>query len=82
MEKKSDYSQTVIYKIIPNNAELKYCYIGNTCDIEQRIKNHHSNCKNINSMSHSRILYKSRHEKTLKHLNYINNLTTNTIGEK
>ena len=61
MEKNPDYSQTVIYKIIPKNNELKYCYIGNTCNIKQRIKNHYSNCKNNNSTSYSRLLYKNKH---------------------
>ena len=62
MEKNPDYSQTVIYKIIPKNNELKYCYIGNTCNIKQRIKNHYSNCKNNNSTSYSRLLYKTIRE--------------------
>ena len=33
MEKNPDYSETLIYKIIPNNNELNYCYIGNTTGI-------------------------------------------------
>jgi hypothetical protein len=62
MEKNPDYSKTCIYKIIPNNNDLKYCYIGNTTNIEQRIKNHHSNCENINSVSYNRLLYKTIRE--------------------
>ena len=42
MEKNPDYSQTEIYKIIPNNNELKYCYIGNTTDIMKRTNGHRS----------------------------------------
>jgi hypothetical protein len=61
MEKNPDYSETVIYKIVPNN-ELKYCYVGNTCDIECRIKNHRSNCENFNSKAYNRLLYKTIRE--------------------
>jgi hypothetical protein len=61
MEKNPDYSETVIYKIIPN-TELNYCYVGNTCDIERRIKNHRSNCENVNSEAYNRLLYKTIRE--------------------
>ncbi len=62
MEKNPDYSNTVIYKIIPNNNQLDYCYVGNTTNIEQRIKNHRSSCENNNSISYNRLLYKTIRE--------------------
>jgi hypothetical protein len=62
MEKNPDYSQTVIYKIIPNNNELKYCYIGNTTDIMKRTNGHRSSCENINSRAYNRLLYKTIRE--------------------
>lgn len=62
MEKNPDYSKTCIYKIVPNNNKLNYCYIGNTTNIEQRVKNHRSNCENINSCSYNRLLYKTIRE--------------------
>ena len=62
MVKNPDYSKTCIYKIIPNNNQLNYYYIGNTTNIEQRVKNHCSNCENINSVSYNRLLYKTIRE--------------------
>lgn len=62
MEKNPDYSETVIYKIIPNNDELKYCYVGNTTNIEKRINGHRSSCKNINCQSYNKLLYKTIRE--------------------
>jgi hypothetical protein len=62
MEKNPDYSKTIIYKIIPNNSELNYCYIGNTTNVKQRLNNHYSNCININSKSYNILLYKTIRE--------------------
>jgi predicted GIY-YIG superfamily endonuclease len=62
MEKTPDYSKTVIYKIIPNNNDLDYCYIGSSSNIEQRNKNHRSNCEKFKSYSYNRLLYKTIRE--------------------
>ena len=62
MNKNPDYSQTIIYKIIPNNIILNYCYIGNTCNIQNRIQNYQSNCINYNCAAYNRLLYRTIRE--------------------
>ena len=62
MEKNPDFSKTKIYKIIPLSGFLNFCYIGSSTDLKQRIKNHSSNCNNINSAAYNRPLYKTIRE--------------------
>ena len=58
MEKNPDFSKTIIYKIVPLNECLNYCYIGSSTDLNLRINNHSSNCNNTNSTAYNRYLYK------------------------
>jgi len=62
MEKNPDFSKTIIYKIVPLNESLNFCYIGSSTDLNLRIKNHSSNCKNVNSAAYNRVLYKTIRE--------------------
>lgn len=62
MEKNPDFSKTIIYKIVPLNECLNYCYIGSSTDINLRIKNHSSSCNNTNSTAYNRYLYKTIRE--------------------
>ena len=41
-----DYSKTVIYKIVCNDENIDYLYIGSTTDFTKRKNNHKSNCFN------------------------------------
>ena len=62
MEKNPDFSKTIIYKIVPLNECLNFCYIGSSTDLNLRINNHSSACSNINSAAYNRHLYKTIRE--------------------
>ena len=43
-----DYKNTIIYKIVCKNPEVKGCYVGQTTDFIRRKAQHKSRCNNIN----------------------------------
>lgn len=62
MEKNPDYKNTVIYKIIPKDTNLNYCYVGSTVCLQIRTNHHKSVCNNTNSNRHNLLLYKTIRE--------------------
>jgi hypothetical protein len=42
----TDYSKTIIYKIVCKNLEVKDCYVGQTTAFKSRKHVHFSHCKN------------------------------------
>lgn len=62
MEKNPDYKNNVIYKIVPKNTSLNYCYVGSTCCLRIRTNQHKSVCSNINSNRYNLLLYKTIRE--------------------
>lgn len=46
---KIGYSNTIIYKIVCNDLNVKECYVGHTTSFSHRKANHKKNCNNINS---------------------------------
>jgi hypothetical protein len=42
-----DYSQTIIYKLVCNDLNIKECYIGHTTNWKQRKSNHKQSVENI-----------------------------------
>jgi hypothetical protein len=59
MEKNLDYKNTVIYKIIPKDSNLNYCYVGSTACLQIRTNYHKRVCNNTNSNRHNLLLYKT-----------------------
>ena len=45
----ANYSNTIIYKIICKNEDIKDVYIGHTTNYQQRYRLHKSNCNNDSS---------------------------------
>lgn len=41
-----DYTNTIIYKIVCRDLEIKNCYVGHTTDFSNRKRRHKCNCKN------------------------------------
>ena len=52
-----DYSKTVIYKIVCNDENVDYLYIGSTTNFTKRKTNHKSICNNINNVNHNQKKY-------------------------
>jgi hypothetical protein len=48
-----------IYKISCNDALITDCYIGQTCNFQQRLNEHRSNCYNQNSNKYNYKLYQT-----------------------
>jgi hypothetical protein len=46
-----DYSQTIIYKIVCNDVNVKHCYVGHTTNFTNRKHTHKINC-NYETSSH------------------------------
>ena len=44
-----NYQNTIIYKIVCKNLEIKDCYVGNTTDFIRRKQEHKSACNNLNN---------------------------------
>jgi hypothetical protein len=57
-----NYNDTVIYKIICANPDIKDCYVGQTANFKQRKRAHKTICRNINSNSHNIRVYKTIRE--------------------
>ena len=48
-----DYSKCEMYKIIPNDDNLDYCYIGHTTNFMKRKCKHKSACNNPKNKSYN-----------------------------
>jgi len=53
----TDYSKTIIYKIVCNDLNVNECYIGHTTNFIKRKGQHKSNCNNINGKSYNLNVY-------------------------
>jgi|688.fasta_scaffold972036_1 hypothetical protein len=58
MNNKKNYSNTVIYKIICNDENIKDVYVGSTTNFKKRKLNHKSNCNNEKLAEHNYKVYK------------------------
>ena len=54
---KTDYSKTVIYKIVCNDLEIKDYYVGHTTDFTRRKSCHKCACCNENSRDYNFKVY-------------------------
>jgi hypothetical protein len=54
-----DYSNTVIYKIVCNDPNVKELYVGSTTDFKKRKYLHKSTCNNINDKAFNIKLYQT-----------------------
>lgn len=57
------YLNTIIYKIICKDENVKECYVGHTTNLKSRIAEHKYNCTNDKSKSHNVKLYTTIREK-------------------
>jgi hypothetical protein len=55
---KCDYGNTVIYKIVCNDLQIKSVYVGHTTNFRQRKSGHKSKCNNENGNSYNSNKYK------------------------
>jgi|LakMenEpi03Aug12_release.lakeMendotaPanAssembly.Ray.scaffolds.fasta_scaffold402960_2 hypothetical protein len=53
----TDYTKTVIYRIVCNDLSVVYCYVGSTTDFTKRKSDHKRVCNNPNSKSYKLKLY-------------------------
>ena len=56
-KKETDYSKTVIYKIVCNELNIKECYVGHTTNFRQRKNQHKNHINNQRSPRHHLQLY-------------------------
>ena len=59
---KTDYSKTVIYKIVCNDLDVKDHYVGSTTDFIKRKSRHKTNCNNENNKYYNLKVYKTIRE--------------------
>ena len=52
-KKEIDYQNTIIYKIVCNDLNVKDVYVGHTTDFTKRKSHHKSSCNNHNSKVHN-----------------------------
>ena len=52
-----NYSQSIIYKIVSNNPEIKELYIGSTTNFSRRKCQHKTSCNNIKSKEYNFNVY-------------------------
>ena len=52
------YNDTIIYKLICNDENIKDCYVGHTTNFDMRKRVHKYNCTNINSKDYNVYIYK------------------------
>lgn len=55
--KETDYSKTVIYKIVCNDLTITDIYVGHTTDFVVRKYGHKTNCNNVNSKRYNLKVY-------------------------
>jgi len=53
----TDYSKTLIYKIVSKNLNITDCYVGHTTNFRQRKNKHKSSCNNKNCKSFNCNIY-------------------------
>ena len=53
-----DYSNTLFYKIVCNDLNIKECYVGHTTSFRKRKTVHKNTCNNPNVECHNMPLYK------------------------
>lgn len=53
-----DYSNTIIYKIVCKDVNIKECYVGQTTNFTKRKCKHKSDCNNINDRNYNLYIYK------------------------
>jgi hypothetical protein len=58
MNNKTDYSNTVIYKIICNDENINDVYVGSTTNFKTRKLNHKYNCNNEKCIKYNYNIYK------------------------
>jgi hypothetical protein len=54
-----NYENTVIYKIVSNDANINDIYIGSTTDFNIRKRQHKTDCNNIKSKSYNLKIYET-----------------------
>ena len=52
-----DYSKTIIYKIVCNDENIDYLYVGSTTDFTKRKYTHKCSCSNINNKNYNEKKY-------------------------
>ena len=53
-----DYSNTMIYKLVCNDLNVKDCYVGHTTNFKNRKHNHKNTCNNPNVECHNMPVHK------------------------
>jgi len=53
----TDYSKTIMYKIVCNDLNVKECYVGHTINMTKRKCCHKSACNNEKNKSHNLKIY-------------------------
>ena len=53
-----DYSQTIMYKLVPKDLNSDLIYVGHTTNFTIRKNSHKSDCSNINSRRYNFTVYK------------------------
>jgi len=54
----TDYSKTIMYKIVCNDLNVKECYVGHTINMTKRKYKHKSACNNENANAYNFKIYK------------------------
>jgi len=57
-KKEIDYSNTIIYKIVCRDLNIKECYVGHTTNFTKRKNQHKSSCTNEKSKEFNHYVYK------------------------
>jgi hypothetical protein len=57
-KEKTDYSKTIIYKIVCNDLNIADCYVGHTVNFIKRKLLHKSSCNNQNCKGYNNKIYK------------------------
>jgi hypothetical protein len=60
---KNDYSQTIMYKIVCKDLNIKSCYVGHTTNFRIRKNSHKSSCCNQNNKKYNLFVYTTIREK-------------------
>ena len=56
--KNINYNNTIIYKLVCNDVNIKDCYVGHTTDYACRKQMHKSDCNNENGKSYNFNVYR------------------------
>ena len=55
--KNINYNNTIIYKLVCNDVNIKDCYVGHTTDYARRKQIHKSSCNNENGKKYNLNVY-------------------------